>query len=494
MSKNEQKSSYKKTALSGSVYVLVAQFIKIALLFLSIIVLSRILTPEDFGLIACLTPIIAFITLLQDLGLQQAVIQRDKISDEQINKVFWVLSAVGLFFAISLCILSPAIAWFYHDDRLLLLTILTSIPLAITSMASLPISLLNRSMKFNNIAIIDITANLLGFIATVIGALLGMSYWSLLLTPFFLAFTTLIGALWLSKWRPNRPQFKLDKDILHFGANLTGSNIINFFARNLDNILIGRYEGVQPLGFYERAYKLLMFPLSSINAPISKVIIPILSNIQSDKERVRRIYLRVIGILTLIIVPGMAALIIVPEDVVLLLFGEKWLAVAPIFFWLGMAGLVQPLANSTSWVFISQGLTKEMLRWNIFASSTTIIAIIIGLNWGVVGVAMAYAINEYLVRLPVFFWYMGKISPIKSLDFIRIQIPLLIAAIISFAITHYIFKNLMVLEGIIVIIAAVICSYSCAILISLMHKTGRNILSEAIKLGLDAIHKIIGKA
>ncbi len=493
MSVNEQKSSFRKTALGGSIYVLAAQFIRIALLFLSIIVLSRLLTPEDFGLIACLTPIIAFITLLQDLGLQQAVIQREKISDEQINKVFWVLSAVGLFFAISLCILSPAIAWFYNDERLVWITILASIPLAITSMASLPLSLLNRSMKFNNIAIIDITANTLGFIATVIGALLGMSYWSLLITPFFLALTTFLGALWLSKWRPNKPQFKLDEDILHFGANLTGSNIINFFARNLDNILIGRYEGIQPLGFYERAYKLLMFPLSSINAPISKVIIPILSNVQSDKQRVRRIYLRVIGMLTLVIVPGMAAILMVSEDIVLLLFGEEWLAVAPIFFWLGIAGLVQPLANSTSWVFISQGLTKEMFKWTMFASSTTIIAIIIGLNWGVVGVAMAYAINEYLIRLPAFFWYMGKTSPIKSLDFMKIQIPLLIAAIFSFAITHYIFKNLMDLEGVIAIIAAVICSYSCAILISLVHETGRNILGETTKLSIDAIHKITGK-
>ncbi len=480
--------------MRGSIYVLVAQFIRIALLFLSIIVLSRILTPEDFGLIACLTPIIAFITLLQDLGLQQAVIQKDKISDEQINKVFWVLSAVGLFFAISLCILSPAIAWFYHDERLIWLTILTSIPLAITSMASLPISLLNRSMKFNNIALIDIAANTLGFIATVTGALLGMSYWSLLLTPFFLAFTTLIGALWISKWKPSKPQFKLDKDIFHFGANLTGSNIINFFARNIDNILIGRYDSIQSLGYYERAYKLLMFPLSSINAPISKVIIPILSNVQSDKERVRRIYLRVTGILTLIIVPGMAALVMVPDEIILLLFGDKWLAVSPIFFWLGLAGLIQPLSNSTSWVFISQGLTKEMLKWVLFASSTTIIAIIAGLNWGVIGVAMAYAINEYIIRLPAFFWYMGKISPIKSMDFIKIQIPLLIAAIISFTIVQYVFKVILELEGINIIVVAIICSYSCAILISLLHKTGRNILTEALKLVVDSVNKIKSKA
>ena len=128
---------------------------------------------------------------------------------------------------------------------------------------------------------------------------------------------------------------------MSFGANLTGFNLVNFFARNLDNILIGKYSGAVELGFYDRAYKLLLFPIQNIITPLSRVMIPLLSRIQDDKPRFRDLYLQTLWVLAFVTIPGVAALICTSEQVVAILFGAKWQAVAPIFVWLGLAGLVQ---------------------------------------------------------------------------------------------------------------------------------------------------------
>jgi len=475
----EENASYQSVALSGSVFVIAAQGIRLILLLASLIVLSRLLTPEDFGLVACLTPITNFILLFSDIGLQQAVIQRLEITPNQINKIFWLTISIGIACTILLCLSSPLIVWFYHDPRLFGLTIASSFFILLTSLAGLPSSLLNRGMHFRTLAGIDVIANLVGFTASLLGAMFGLRYWSLLLSPFFVGLITAGGTIWASGWKPSRPSFKIEKDILGFGAHLTGYNFLNFLALNLDNMLIGRYQGTQQLGFYDRAYKLLVFPLVATSYPLARVVIPILSRVQENKERVRRIYLRIIGLLTLATVPGMAAALAAPQDIILLCFGEKWLSVVPIFCWLGLAGLIQPLNSTAGWLFISQGKTKEMFRWGLFASTTTILAFVTGLHWGAVGVAAAYTLTEYGLRLPGLYWYMGKVSPVRTRDFVGVQGPLLIAAALSWATTRFFFAGIFGLNGIALIASAIGVSYLMAASLCLCHKNGRESLHEA---------------
>jgi PST family polysaccharide transporter len=361
-----EDKSWTKTAMRGGALVGAAQGIRVLVQLVSIVVLSRLLSPADFGLMASVAPVITFITLFQDLGMQQAVIQRRDITPFQINQIFWTTAAFGTGCALVIALISPGVAWFYHDPRLTVFTAVAAVPILIASLASLPIGLLNRQMQFGQLARLDIIGALLAFVATVIGAWAGMGYWALLLTPFLLNGTLLAGGWMLCRFRPSRlPWPLLDREIAAFGSNLTGFNFMNYFARNLDNILIGRYNGAVELGYYDRAYKLLLFPLQNINAPLSRVMVPLMSRAQEDLPHLRDIYLRTVRHLTLLTVPGMAGAVAVSHEMVLFLFGPKWLSVAPIFACLGLAGLLQPLHNSTGWLFISQGKTRAMLHWGV---------------------------------------------------------------------------------------------------------------------------------
>ncbi len=297
-----------KVALRGSLVTGVSQGMKIGLQFLSVIVLARLLVPEDFGLVAAVGPVVAFVALFQNLGLQQAIVQRHDISDQQLNRMFWVMAAVGLACTAIVLAVSPLVAWFYGDPRMRDITIAAGVPLLLGSMAGLPLSLLNRHLRFGQLAMIDIANALFGFLAAATGAYYGLGYWSLLLGSAASAAVSLAVAWYWSRWMPGRPDFRIDRDIMSFGANLTGFNLANFFARNLDNILIGKYAGAIELGYYDRAYKLLLFPIQNIIAPLSRVMIPLLSRVQDDKPRFRELYLQTAWLLAFITVPGVAAL------------------------------------------------------------------------------------------------------------------------------------------------------------------------------------------
>lgn len=212
-----------------------------------------------------------------------------------------------------------------------------------------------------------------------------------------------------------------------FGADLTGFNFANFFARNLDNILIGRYWGGVQLGLYERAYKLLLFPLTQITNPLSRVMVPALSRMATEPERYRRAYLRVMRLVLFATLPGVAVSIAMADTLIPFLLGAQWSESAPIFAALGFAGLVQPLNNPAGWLFVSQGRSREFLYWGVATAAFAVSAFAIGIAWGALGVAIAYAISEY-IKTPILWWYLGRKGPIRMLDIIRHAWPYVFGA------------------------------------------------------------------
>ncbi|TIV14664.1 MAG: lipopolysaccharide biosynthesis protein, partial [Mesorhizobium sp.] len=372
MNANPPLPQFGRVALRGGLVTAGAQGFKMVIQFLSVIILARLLLPEDFGLVASVGPIVAFVGLLQNLGLQQALVQRKDISDRQLNQVFWISALVGLGSAVVVAALAPAIAGFYGDQRMLGITVASALPLLLGSIAAVPLALMNRHLQFGQLAFNDVITAAAGLVAAAIAAWAGMGYWSLVLGPAVAAVVAL-GAAWLVvRWTPSRPDFRVESEILSFGANLTGFNLVNFFSRNLDNILIGKYSGAIELGYYDRAYKLLLFPLQNITQPLTRVMVPLLSRIHEDKVRFRDLYVRTNWMLAAVTMPGIAALTLTSEQVVALLFGPRWTAVAPIFAWLGIASLMQSVSSTTGWIFICQGKTKAMFQWGAYSSLTTV--------------------------------------------------------------------------------------------------------------------------
>jgi O-antigen/teichoic acid export membrane protein len=451
------------SAVRGAAAVGVSQGIRIGTQLLSVVILARLLTPADFGMVASITPLTAFVVLFQDLGLQQAIVQRRDVSEEQLSAAFWLTVLLGLACAFIVVVCAPVVAVFFHDGRLALLTMATAPSLAAASLGSIPTALLNRRMAFRAIALLDAGMALTVFVTAIGSAWLGAQYWALIIGTLAGNLFYIVSVWRAAQWRPARPSLRLpDRHMLGFGANLTGFTFVSFLARNLDNVLIGHFSGSVALGYYDRAYKLLLFPLANVNAPITRIAVPLLSRMESDKPRLRRAYLRIISQVTLVTVPGMAALVATADETVNLLFGPGWQDVVPIFTWLGLAGLLQPVIYSVNWLMIAQARTATMFRWGLYASTTAISSFAVGLHWGAVGVACAFTISDYVLRLPVLCMTVQRVGPVTALDLVTLQGPLLAAAAATVVLTRSLLQQYVGLSGVYLIAAAVVVSYSAA--------------------------------
>lgn len=472
---------------SGAVYAALSQATKVIFSMISTIVVARLLSPEDYGIVAMTAPVTGFLLIFQTFGLNHAVIQRREVSAEELSTLFWFNIIVSVGIALILLSISPIVGTFFGDARAGHVTAAASVTVILSGLGLQHAALLARDLRFSALSIVSIGEATVGFLSTVVLAFVFRSYWALW-GGSFVGTTASTLILWLvHKWRPRlvfRPRGTAS--IIGLGASITGFSIVNFLARNLDNVLIAKVWGAQQVGLYDRAYKLMMFPLQNINTPLAKVILPVLSKLQDEPARYRKAFvlcLRAIGVAT---VPGIAAATFTSAELVPLLLGDKWAAAAPVFFWLGLSGLLQPLTNTTGWLFLSRGEGGRMFKWGLFISVTTIVAVVIGLHWGPVGVAIAYCLNDYLIRTPSSFYLSTRDNPVRTSDFYATLIPLMLASAATGATVAMMRAHL---EPTALILASLGCAYAYAIAVQFFSREGR----ELLQTGQGLIRRRLGR-
>lgn len=415
----------------GMIVTGLSQGVKLITQFGSVILLSRLLRPEDFGIVAMTAPVLAFVALFQDLGLTQATIQKRGIVHAEVNYLFWINVGFSISLALFLVLLAPAVAVFYDEPRVAPLTAALALPILLYGLGAQHYALIARRMRFGTLALIDAAGAVIGLGVSLIWALAERSYWALYGGTLATAAVTVLCFWMNSRWRPTRPRRERSTGgLLHFGAGVTGFGIANFLARNADKVMIGRVWGEGPLGLYDRAYRLLLFPLQQITWPASRVILPILSSQQDSPEAYRATFLKVLGVLLMITVPGIAFMTATADVLIPFVMGNKWTDVVPIFAALGFASLLRPLNGSAGWLLVSQGRTTEYLRWGLFDAATAVTAFAIGLPYGIVGVATAYTVSEYF-RTPLLWLYVGKAGPVSSRDIFNLARPFCLGAIVT---------------------------------------------------------------
>ncbi|WP_185829315.1 lipopolysaccharide biosynthesis protein [Sphingomonas ginkgonis] len=428
--------NYRRAALGGAAVTGLGTLTKASLQVAAIIVLARLLTPADFGIMAMVFPIIAFAQVLQDAGLGSAVLQRSEISEPELATMFWLNAAVGIVLALLFLAVSPFVADFYHEPRVQALTAASGTLLLLAALAVQPRTILNRNLRFTTLAISDALSLLVGTLLACGVAWLTGSYWSIFLLSFGASATECVFAWALAGWRPTvRAPLHKVMDLVRFGGHMTLSNIAGYFSRNLDNILIGRVWGATALGFYERAYKVVLMPVLFVHMPLFRLMVPILSRTRDEPERYRRQYLLSYQLSLLLTVPGLTLLASATTIVVGLVMGPKWITGAPIFAWLALTGLFQLVTGPIAMMFVSQNRPRAALVSSVVSSIYTVVAFLIGIRWGAVGVAMAYAISEG-IRTPLMVWYATSEGPIRFKDATATTLPFVLAAIVCFVLTR----------------------------------------------------------
>jgi PST family polysaccharide transporter len=393
----------KTSAVSGLKWSTASQVSRQLMLLLTTIILARLLAPSDFGLIGMATVITGFVGLFHDLGTSAAVIQRKELNESLLSSVFWINVGFGTLAMVILYLLSPLFAYLYREPRVVPLLQLLSVTFFISGLSMLQNALLQRSMAFNKLAKLEIAATAVSSAVGIGAAFLGFGAWSLVYQALALTVVT-TALLWAaSSWRP-RISFQLQEalSIGRYSLNLSGYNIFNYFVRNADYFLIGRYLGAQDLGFYTLAYRIMLYPLQNVSAVIGRVMFPLFSKIQDDLPRFRNAYLLVTGAIALVTFPMMFGLWALAEPFVLTIFGNQWLPVAALLVILIPVGMFQSIGTTVGPIYQAKGRTDVMFRWGVGSGTLAVIGFVIGLQWGTVGVAMAYAVVSMILVYPCF--------------------------------------------------------------------------------------------
>jgi PST family polysaccharide transporter len=395
------RADLKGRSIRGGAVSLAGQGAKFVLQMGSTVVLARLLTPGDFGLVAMVTAVTGFVACIKDAGLSAATVQREEIDHAAISTLFWINVAISTAMILAVAALAPALALLYGEPRLVWITLGLAGCFIFSGLTVQHQALLRRQMRFGALVAIDLVALVFGIAVAVFAAALGAGYWALVAMVAATSASTAAGVWIVCDWRPGLASRTSGvRGMLAFGGNLTLANIINNGARNLDNVLIGAVWGAGLLGVYSKAYQLLLLPFQQFATPITAVALPALSRLQSDGERFRRYFCNGIFGLTVMGMPVIAFAFVVAPDLIQLVLGDQWTGAGRIFRALAPAAFVETFNVANGWALAPFGRTDRYLRC-VFVSSVVIVAAFaIGLSWGVIGVACGYSIARVGLRVP----------------------------------------------------------------------------------------------
>jgi PST family polysaccharide transporter len=399
-------------------------------------ILARLLTPRDFGLVAMVVTVTSFLRVFKDAGLSIATVQRDRITHAQVSNLFWINIVISALCTLIVAASAPVIAWFYHNSRLIGITLLLSTTFLISGSTVQHQALLKRQMRFKALALIEVGSMAVGVLVGVIMALLGYRYWSLVGSSLATEVVALLLTWSVSRWRPQLPtRHSGIGPLVSFGAHRTAGDFILSLARGSDNLLIGKFYGSESVGLYSRASLLLIRPLELFLGPINAVFIPALSRLQSQPERYRYTFLRLYEAIALMGFLFTGLFLALARPLTLVLLGPKWGQSAMIFGGFTVAALCVPLANASAWLFTSQGRGRDMFVAQFINSVAIVLSFIIGLPFGPVGVAIAFSASHLLVRVPTYYFIVGRRGPVRTADLWRVFFRHLPAWVIVFFVT-----------------------------------------------------------
>lgn len=390
-----------RSARRGGVASVVSVYGNGVLQIVGAIVLARLLTPEDFGLVAIIMVLMRFAPLLIDFGLGDAVTQRSQITQEQVSTLFWLSSGIGIAVAVGLAVCSPLIAWLYKEPRLEPIALGFAITFAFTGLSGQHMALLRRAMQFVVIARIQFLAALAGFTIAILIAIGGYGYWALVLRPVVSAVFIAIGSWLACRWKPGLPVFDSEvKSMLRFGVHVLGFSIVSAVTRVADRIALSFFYPPSDVGFYQNGMNLYENAILSPLDQLHNVGSSGLSRLKSTPAVLQRKYEATLSALAFFVMPTAAILSVTGQDVVVILLGEKWRQSGLLLSIIALGGIVAFIEMSSGWLHVSCGRPERWKNWGIVSFFSRVAAILVGLPFGANGLAIALVVVGWLLAFP----------------------------------------------------------------------------------------------
>jgi O-antigen/teichoic acid export membrane protein len=405
------------TKLANVHWVGLSQLGRLVLQLASVAIFSRILAPAEFGILAMATVVMGLANLFQNMGTSAAVIQRGAPTKKLLDSVFWLNIWFSLAVGTAVVATSPFAATAFKEPRLQHVLLFSAMVFPATAMGSTHLALLERASRFRTIARIEISSAVIGLCVAVLATLLGCGVVSLIFQMLATSASSTVQFWIVSPWRPSgRWDAKEVYGLAGFSGNLVAFNIVNYLSNNVDSMLVGYFLGAANLGWYNMAFRIMLFPIQTVTKVFNRALLPIYS--RQEFSGIGEAYLRMLSVLALICTPIVAGLWALRKPLVIVVLGDKWLPVADVLTWFGPLAWLECLASSTSLILVAIGRTDVLRNVGLFSSAMYMLSFICGVPFGIVGLAK-FSLLAALISFLVTFYFVLKTIGLGMTDLVK---------------------------------------------------------------------------
>jgi len=424
-----QGHEVRRLAVKGAGATTVAQALGLLIQIGSTLILARLLTPTDFGLVTMVTTFSLLFMNAGGNGFTEAILQRKDLDHALASNLFWINVGTGLVLTIVFASAGSLMARFYGNSRVVAIAAGLSLTIFITSTSVLHLALLMRAMRFPIVYANQIFARFVSLTGTILLALAGWGYWALVGGAVLQPLTECIGAWILCRWTPGWPRrVAATGSMVRFAIHVYGRFSFNYFARNVDNLLVGWRFNAQSLGFYKKAYDL--FSLSSILQAFTPVAVSALSRLNQDPAQYKRHLLKAISVWTFLGMGVGGAITLVGKDLIRVLLGPKWGIAGEIFTYFGPGFGIMFIYGIHGWIHLSLGRPGRWFKWGIIEFTVTALMFVLALHWGPAGVAASWSLSLLILTLPAMV-YAGQPINLKVSELFSAIWRFLVAAMLA---------------------------------------------------------------
>lgn len=395
------KDGFAKKSLHSGAISIVAQGANTCVQIGTTICLARLLLPDDFGLVAMVSALTGFANVFMDLGTRDAAVQKTHLTNIELSALFWLTVGMGASLTLATFLGASFIADFYHEPKLEGIAQVWGLAFILTALSCQHAALLRRELEFKKIAFIEITGNVVGAGGAIAIALYGGGYWALVWRPVITAFFTM-GLVWCNcRWLPGMPSLsKSVRETLKFGLHITGFTITDYVARAVDRVGLGYLHGAKELGYYQNASMVHENGINVLAHPLHSVAVATLSKLRHSLEELKRSWSVALSSLAFFAMPAFIILAVIGPDLVVLLLGEKWIQSGVLLIAFALRGPAQVVERTLGWLHVAAGRADRWMRWGVYSCVIQVVAILCGLPFGAMGVAISYTICMYLLFVP----------------------------------------------------------------------------------------------
>jgi O-antigen/teichoic acid export membrane protein len=416
-------------------YMIASQGIQFALALAAIMVLARLLTPADFGIVAMAGAWTGLVNMIKEFGLTTAAVQKATLSQAELSRLFWLNLQLSLALTLFTLAMAPVLAWFFGEPDLLSIVVTLAAGMFVSTLSNVHLGVLRRRMRFRVLSTIEVAAQFVGTTTAIVTAFLGASFWALVAQQLLVMLIRGLAILLVCRWRPDRPGKSRQDDVgfrslRSFARSITLSNLLFYLSSQLYRLLIGRFAGAAALGLYNNAFRWAHMASWQLQLSLQNVIVSVFSRLQDNPRRYRAYFRTATAAIWFLIIPTTTFLFIDGREVILVLMGDQWLSAVPIFKILVLASLATNSSQIASGIYLAEGRARRALHWGLISTPIVMAGVIIGLAWGTVGVAAGYAAAHWLLFFPKLRFCVAA-SPLRVRDILAPAVTPAVAALLA---------------------------------------------------------------